>query len=189
MKRSRRGVSLAELLVVMIACMTLITLSSQLICRVMRAHIDSRGNADVERNALRLSRQFRSDAHRAFEVEVDADGKGGLVALELASGEVAEYRYHDHDIVRTLSREGQLVRVEEYAFPESIKCNVEQLRDPTRLQLTALAMPSPIRILGITDSKQPALIQPSNPVHLHVEVVVGRDLRLASAAELKEGSE
>ena len=55
MNHRRRGVSLTELLVVMTACTVVMTLTSQLICRVMRIQVESRAHVDVERNAMRLA--------------------------------------------------------------------------------------------------------------------------------------
>jgi hypothetical protein len=189
MKPSRRGVSLAELLVVMIACVAVISLSSQLICRVMRAQMDSRGHADVERNALRLSRQFRCDVHRAVKAEIALDKNEVLATLELAGGDVAEYRCDNQEIERTILRNGERVSLEEYRFPETIKCDVKQLSDPPRLQLTALAVPTPVQVLGKSEAEEFVAMPPANPVHLRIEAVLGRDQRMASAVASEEVAE
>jgi hypothetical protein len=189
MKHPRRGVSLAELLVVMIACVAVISLSSQLICRVMRAQMDSRGHADVERSALRLSRQFRSDVHRTVEAEIVSDKNEVLATLELAGGDIAEYRCDDQEIERTILRDGERISLEEYRFPETIKCDVKQLADPPRLQLTALAAPTLVPTFGKSTAEELVAMPPANPVHVQIEAVLGRDERIASAAASEEASE
>jgi hypothetical protein len=189
MKRSRRGVSLAELLVVMIACVAVISLSSQLICRVMRAQMDSRGHADVERSALRLSRQFRSDVHRAVEAVIASDKNEVLATLELAGGDVVEYRADDHRIERKVLQNGERVSLEEYRFPETIKCDVKQLSDPTRLQFNAIAVPTPVQTFSRQQDQEPIQILPANPIHMQIEAVLGRDQRITSPAASEEAAE
>lgn len=189
MKHPHRGVSLAELLVVMIACVAVISLSSQLICRVMRAQMDSRGYADVERSALRLSRQFRSDVHRSVNAKLVAEDKTVLAALEFADGDVVEYRADVHRIERTVLQNGERISLEEFRFPETIKCDLNQLADPPRLQLTVLAVPTPLQILGKSKAKELVAMPPANPVHVQIEAVLGRDQRLASAAASEEAAE
>jgi hypothetical protein len=189
MKHPRRGVSLAELLVVMIACVAVISLSSQLICRVMRAQMDSRGHADVERNALRLSRQFRSDVHRSVNADLAADSEAALATLRFANGEVVEYRADEHGIERKLLQNGERASLEEYRFPETIKCEVKQLADPPRLQLTAHAVPTPVQVLGKSEAEEFVAMPPANPVHVRIEAVLGRDQRRASASTSEEAAE
>lgn len=183
MKPSRRGVSLAELLVVMIACTVLFSLTSQLLCRVMRVQIESRGHADVERNALRLSRQFRSDVHRARAVDLAAEDENNLLRLELAGGQIAEYTLLVHTIRRQLVRDGERVALESYAFPDPLRCELQELADPERLLLAISAEPYP------ASHEQPAASVPSNPLHLRVEAVLGRDLRFGAATASEDDSE
>lgn len=181
MRPTRRGVSLAELLVVMIACTALFSLTGELLCRVMRVQIESRGHADVERNALRLSRQFRSDVHQARVFDL-ADDDESLVRLELTDGKVAQYTVLDRTIRRQLLRDGEVAAVEVYQFPDPLQCEINELAEPARLQLSIAAKPYSL------DPAEPATAVPSNPIHLRVEAVLGRDLRHNAAAASKEDS-
>jgi hypothetical protein len=112
-----------------------------------------------------------------------------LATLEFAGGEVAEYRCDDHGIERTILRSGERVSLEEYRFPETIQCDVKQLADPPRLQLTALAVPTPVQLSGKSKAKELVAMPPANPVHMQIEAVLGRDQRLASTAASEEAAE
>ena len=69
--KSRRGVSLTELLMLMSSCTMILSLCAVLLHRVMRVEIESRSIVAAERTSERLSHQFRQDVHQATGGEAD----------------------------------------------------------------------------------------------------------------------
>ena len=94
--RSRRAVSLIELLAVLSGCSIVLGLTASLLHQTMRAQSHTRDFFDVERNAQRLARQFRSDVHAAAADSIEADladaGDGVLLQMELPDGQSVAYR-------------------------------------------------------------------------------------------------
>ena len=69
--KSRRGVSLTELLLLMSSYTMILSMCTVLLHRVMHVEIESRSFVDAERTSERLSRQFRQDVHQATAAEAD----------------------------------------------------------------------------------------------------------------------
>jgi hypothetical protein len=180
MTRSRRAVSLIELLVVMSATTVLITLTSGLVCRVMRIQVQSRAHVDVERNSLRLSNQFRRDVHRAQSAVTNrAQLKDNVfVLLRFAGGEQVEYSSRNGTVLRRVSGAGAVPAREEYVFPPMSDLTIAESGVPPRLVLTITAR--------LTEEagevrRSPVQTPLAIPVTLQVESQVGRDLRFVSA--------
>jgi hypothetical protein len=100
----RRGTSLIELLIVMSACTVVLTLSAELIHRVMRVQSRSQAFANSQRSAQRLSTAFRNDVHSASHYETDPDrlGENGLIRLNPPVGSTVEYRHKNGTIERVV---------------------------------------------------------------------------------------
>ncbi len=137
-KNVRRGVSLTELLLLMSACTMILSLCAVLLHRVMRAEIDARAYADSERNAIRLSHQFRNDVHEALDVQSDSSKltNDQVLQVQLPRAQIAEYRFHEGTVLRTLSSKGKVEAREEFAFGPLCKLGVQRLSAPDRVVLT-----------------------------------------------------
>jgi hypothetical protein len=187
MKRARRGISLSELLVVMTACTALMTLSSQLVCRVMRIQVESRGLADAERNTMRLAGNFRSDVHRAqsFAIDPAAAGEAPFLRIVLAGGRSVAYSRQSGAVLRQESGAEQPTAREEFKLPAAAELNVRELDSPQRLELTLSVDPAAqLRRDGKSVSDWPLI-----PVSLQAEAIVSRDSQFASGPAVEESAE
>jgi hypothetical protein len=175
----RRGISLVELLVVMTACTVIFTTSAGLIHRMM--HADSRARAfyDVERSALRLSRQFRADVHQARNAVVfpEADETGAFLRLTVDEEQTIEYRHRDGLVTRVLAQRGMGPSREIYAFPSYVKLDLSEAGPPRRLVLSLSAEPT-----TTPDAKAtPVWNQYATRVDLQIEAELARNVRYSSA--------
>jgi hypothetical protein len=184
MSRSRRAASLIELLVVMSACTVVLTLTGELLCRVMRIQIDSRAHVDVERNSLRLAEQFRRDVHHAQAAVTGQDELGDDVLLQLRfpGGRQAEYSRHSGTVLRRVSGNGSQVSREEFVFPATCDLVIQEAGAPPRLTLTITVGPNEAR----AGDNKPLARALAIPVSLQVESTLGRDLRFAIAPDQQE---
>lgn len=187
MNSSRRGVSLSELLVVMTACSALLTLSSSLVCRMMRLHVDSRAYESAERNANRLADNFRRDVHRAQFITRDpATGRDAvLMQVELSDGRNAKYSWQDGTVLREESGAERPAARDEFELPAACDLTIGELDAPRRLVLT---VSSDLKARLQEDPR----VRPVGhliPIHLQVEAVVGRDAQLTASAAVEDASE
>jgi hypothetical protein len=184
MIRSRRAVSLVELLVVMSACTGVLTLSSVLLVRTMRIQMQSRAHGDAERNSLRLSDHFRRNVHQAKSaVSSRGELEGDVfLRLQLADGQQVEYSRIGNTVLRLSTENNDRVSRQEFAFPADCKLSVHELESPPRLALTITTeqgFSAPFD--GNKASRTFAI-----PVSLHVEANLGRNLRYAKTTEAED---
>src|SRR5262245_16262682 len=108
--KTRRGVSLTELMVLMSATTMILSMSAMLLHRAMRVQVDSRAFADAERSAARLSRQFREDVHAATSAVLEKSklNKDVFVQLKLPVGESIEYSRVNGNVRRSVIRSGKV---------------------------------------------------------------------------------
>ena len=180
----RRAVSLVELLVVMSACTVLLSISASLIHRAMHAESRSRSFYSVERNALRLSQQFRHDVHQAISATVietlsDADA---FLRLTTSEAETLEYRRRDGVVLRAIMQDGKDLSRETYAFPASSRHVIREVGHPRRLVLTITADPKEMPEAG---GMQP-WNQFATRVAFQAEAILARDFRFAPATPPRE---
>lgn len=181
---SRRALSLVELLVVMSGCSVVLTTSAALIHRAMHAQSRTRSFFDVERNALRLSGQFRRDVHRAIgTVANDPTDPDVFLRLELPDHQTVAYRHADGRVVRTLSRSGSRTSREEFSFTSANALELRQEEAPRRLILTITGVPD--ERLTTTGGRQFEHFR-DPPVSVRTEAVLGRDWRFADPAANEE---
>src|SRR5690606_22097708 len=121
----RQGISLAELLVVMSLCSVALTTSAALVHQIMRLQSARRSFSQVERNAVRLARQFRDDAHTAATFHAPQEDPALLARFTNQDNEAIEYRAHDNRIVRLHERTTGEAAREEYDFNGEIDARVE----------------------------------------------------------------
>ena len=177
MNASRRAVSMIELLVVMSACTVVLTLSSVLVVRAMRTQTQSRANCDAERNALRLSSQFRSDVHAAQSAVASSNAQRGdsFLRMQLTEDQQVEYSIVDGTVLRLMSHDGKRTAREEFAFPAGSELTIRELESPRRIALTIVNQPT----FDKASEVSPRPIALGAPLSLHLEAHLGHDLRLA----------
>ena len=181
--RKRRAISLIELLAVLSGCSVVLGLTASLLHQTMRAQSHTRDFFDVERNAQRLARQFRSDVHAAAADsidDVDAEGvsDGEMLRLQLPDGLTITYQRAAEKIIRIASQTDAPTAREEYALSESMEIDVRELDGPLRYALSiSSAPPQPSK----EAPPSPASIR-ATPVNLEVEAAPARDLRYAAPA-------
>lgn len=180
--RRRRAISLIELLAVLSGCSVVLGLTASLLHQTMRAQSHTRDFFDVERNAQRLARQFRSDVHAAAadSIEVDAEdaGDGELLRIQLPDGQSVAYQRAAEKIIRIASQSDGPTAREEYALSETMEIDVRELDAPQRYALSITsAPPQPSK----ESPPSPASIR-ATPVNLEVEAAPARDLRYAAPA-------
>jgi hypothetical protein len=175
---TRRGISILELMVVLSASTVVLTLSSVLLQRVMRIHIQSRADSGVERTTLRLSDRFRDDVHQARSAETDRAILGEHVVLRLANGadRHVEYSYDDGILLRSMPKsDGQISR-EEFVFPAGSVVKIESQDAPQRLVMTITAPRD-----SDSEKQQLPAARLTIPLSMQVEAVIGSDWRFAGA--------
>jgi hypothetical protein len=184
----RRGVSLVELITVISGCAILLSLCGVLMHRSMQTQAHTRYFFVVERTAMRLADQFRTDVHAALAAErrsEDAsDDQVEFLRLELPEGEAVVYRREGAGVVRLLSRDGEVVARERFPLASVGELLLEEEEAPLRLVLTIAADP---------DDSLPSLDRPAagireSPISFQVAAVVGRDQRHAPADADQEAS-
>lgn len=184
--RRRRAISLIELLAVLSGCSIVLGLTASLLHQTMRAQSHTRDFFTVERNAMRLSRQFRADVHAAtansIDVVADDAGDGALLRLQLPDGEVVEYQRDAEKIIRITSPGDAPTSREEYALSEAMAVTVREAGSPRRYQLSITsAAPQPTKETPLSSADVRA-----TPISLEVEAAPARDLRYGAAAANSE---
>lgn len=136
--RSRQGISLVELLVVMSFVSVILTMSAGLMHRMMFAQSKARTLADVERISLRLAHVFRHDVHQATAATALSDqSDDAFVRLQLPNDQSIEYRQDDGIIRRVLTSGDRTIARDEFVFPPGIKLVVN--KDGTRLLVLSVS--------------------------------------------------
>ena len=180
--RRRRAISLIELLAVLTGCSVVLGLTASLLHQTMRAQSHTRDFFTVERNALRLSRQFRADVHAAeadsIDVVADDAGDGALLRLQLPDGQTVEYQRAAEKIIRLTSPGDAPTAREEYALNETMTVTVREADAPQRY-LLSITSPAP---QPSKDAPPSSANVRATPINLEVEATPARDLRYSPAA-------
>jgi hypothetical protein len=174
---------------VMSACTALISICGLLLSRTMRVEMRSRAQASAERNTMRLAEQLRDDCHEAKRVVVHGDSgpqdDKALLQFDLASGRRAEYRHAGSTLLRVETGGDRPTWREEYVFPTAVVSTVRELASPQRVEVL---LQNPRVEQAPADGKSiTALVSPR--VNLHIEAVVGRDLRFQVPESNRDKSE
>jgi len=178
--KNRSGLSLLELSATLTACTVIIATTTTVIERVMRVHTRSQGYVGVERDAIRLSNQFRADVHAArTATEVPADqNKGVFVRLEFPNGRLAEYARDGELVRRTETGGDKPAWREEYRCPANNELKLQREGDPSRLILLITRPASALEDI----QAQAAIANSLPPMYIRAEAIVSRDLRFATPA-------
>jgi hypothetical protein len=184
--KSRRGVSLVELLLTMSACTVILTMSAALIHRVMHTQSKMRAFHDTQRSALRLANAFRHDVGRASGAETNATELANDVFLRLQIGEdeIVEYRHTEGNVTREYKQGANPTSHEAFVFPAEIELAVRQ-EPPNRICLTI----APDFEVEATGDGPPPSIAHTTPAHLQVEATLNRNPRIAAAKVAKAAQE
>ena len=168
---ARRGMSLVELLVVMSAATVILTMSAELIHRIMIANSKARSFADVERISMRLANTFRRDIHEANDASFgDSAGTDGvLLRLAIQGNQTIEYRREQATVVRILLDTGKPVSRDEFALPPGIELAIR--KDESRMVI--LSIKSCPGELPVDDGGSQANAF-AVPVNLQVEALLSR---------------
>jgi hypothetical protein len=137
--KTRRAISLVELLVAMSAATLVLTLSATLIHRAMHTHTRTQKFFEAERSSLRLCEQFRHDVEHAARATLAAPLPSEGVFLTLAlpqAEETIEFCRRQNTIERRSVQSGKTIAREEFAFPAAFALELEELPKPARLRLT-----------------------------------------------------
>ena len=182
--KHRRGTSLAELLLIMSACTVVLTLSAELIHRVMTVQSKATALFGAERSARRLSIDFRRDLHEAtgrLPLDDEATEGRSLIRLTIPSNATVEYRQNAATIERILLENGELKARERYEFPDTVDVTLSDASEET----VVLTLTTPIQAPSPEDPrpKSQAYIAPAN---LEVVAVLGRNNRLQSGNQAAE---
>jgi hypothetical protein len=151
----------------------------------MRSQSETRRFFDIERHAVELAGQFRSDVHRARSAEADASklGKDQLIELRLDGGETIVYQRKAEMLIRVLSKDGRMTAREEYRLGSQVDMAVRNEDAPPRLVLSVT--PREIKPPGPDD---PPVDVRDMPAPLQVEAVVNRNGRYQDTSDSAGGS-
>ena len=137
----RRGVSLAELLILLSITTVLIGLSAKLIHRVMQIHSKGIAFQRGEQSAWRLASQIRRDAHAADAVAIDDEQDQEILRLNQADQRQVEYRVVGRSVIRTFKQGEKTVAREEFNFPSNLVLHVDQGVSPERVVFVLESIP------------------------------------------------
>jgi type II secretory pathway component PulJ len=185
--RTRRGISLVEVLTVMSGFTVMLTMTAALLHRSMQSQAETRYFFDSERTAWRLCRQFRDDVHAAGSatIEDDASEEGVFLRLPLRGEEMVQYERSGGKIARILLRGEQRVSQEEYQLSPRMELQLREEGSPRRLVLTIVTKAGP----PLVQLGKPAASLRELPVNLSVEAVLSRDWRFTASAATAEAGE
>jgi hypothetical protein len=115
---ARRGISIIEVLIVM-TCVTIgLGLCAVTIQLLLRLEADGQARYRSQVSLERLTRQLRGDAHAATSAQVDAAKSGKAAFLKLGIGPKHDVTYEPGKsaVIRVESRDGSIVRREQYSL-------------------------------------------------------------------------
>ncbi len=171
--KAKRGASLTELLIMLQACVLILTLSAALLHRVMHAQSRASAFGNVERNSLRLARQFRHDVQQASSVKLKPEelGPGMILQLDLGNERVVEYFRFGDTIQRVLQAGKSTAAREEFVFTPEMQLFVREELSPKRITLSLESLPPRGEA---TEEAHPRVPLHETPLALQVSAVLGR---------------
>lgn len=141
----RRGASLVEMLVVMSAASTVLTLSAVLIHRTMRVSSRTEAMHAEETTAWRLSSQLRRDAVSAASIDLGLANDGVTLTLRPAEGEPVQYRFSGPTVERRQRLAPESLSRESFSLPSVADWTVESLEQSDAVQIEAVPSTMPTR--------------------------------------------
>lgn len=168
---TRRGISLIEVVLLLSTSAVVLTMSGQLIHRILHAQSRATALLAVERDALRLAAQFRRDVRHANDAVLDAAASDQRMTLLVSEDQRIEYRLAGGQVRRVLVEGEQAVAQEEFVFSLGTMGAFSELESPRRM---ALSLETPA--VADLDRQQSVLPRYLAPVCLRVEACLGEDL-------------
>ena len=120
--RSRRGVTIIEVIVLMTGVAAMLGLAVILLQLLMKLDADSRSRFDAAASLARLARQFRHDVHAAGSARLveQPASKAAVLTIDSGPDRAIEYRVKGEDrIIRVETGKGTEVRRESFLVPRS----------------------------------------------------------------------
>lgn len=166
----QRGFTLVELSASLAVGSVLLVLATGVVHRTMRIESIMRDNAAVERAALRLSRDFRYDAHRAESFSLNRPtADQPMLQLVLPGQAPVTYRVEGSGVLREQSNNDTQIHRERYSFSDNFHVQFAELPAPRRVVLT---LERKTELVGIPPR-----------IELHVEAVIGQFLQFSQTEE------
>jgi type II secretory pathway component PulJ len=141
----RGGYSLFEMLVVMAAASTVLTISAVLIHRTMHLAAQTRAFHAEEATAWRLSAQLRNDAAGAASFDLETEDAAITVTLLDADGEPVVYRFNGPQVERMQRLDTDREARESFELPSVADWTASWVEQPVTVRLTARPSVSPTR--------------------------------------------
>ena len=165
-----RAFTLIEMLASISMGSVLMALALGMVHRTMRDESTARTNAQIERTAARLSRQFRNDVDQAQRVLFDNQQPDApLFRLVLADQHPILYQIEKSGVLREQQQGDKRTHRDFFSFSDDHALRFAELAEPPRAVLT---LERDTKLVGI-----------SPQVKLHVEAVIGQFLRRRPSPE------
>ena len=126
--RSKRGMVLIEMLIVITLMGVMLGLSAGLIHLLLKLDRGNRNSAVLAADMTRLAADFRQDIHEASATDADVQALEKL-KLKLGGDRTIEYLVRPIDIVRTLREGGKVKRHDIYRRPVNATVRLEVSRE------------------------------------------------------------
>lgn len=140
--RSREGVSLIELIVLMTAVSTILSFTVVLLHRTMRAHNRSQATHADEQAAWRLSGALRRDLTKAVEAETEPGPDSVWLRIRSQNGDLVRYRFASLAVTRRQEPQAEgRTASEEYTLSGPTDWVVKVLDEPRRLVVQTATEP------------------------------------------------
>ncbi len=170
---NQRAFTLVEMMVSISVGSVLMGLALGMVHRTMRAESTARTHAQVERTTALLSRQFRSDIHRAKTVLLDdQQSDSPSLRLMIPNQRPITYRIENNSLHRQQQQGDEQTHIELFPFPDDHILKFVEMTRPPRIVLT---LEHDTKLVGVAPR-----------IRLHVEAVVGQFLRLGQSKEVSQ---
>ena len=178
---SRRGYSLAELLVVMSMTGVVFTVGVGMVHRLLHQQkFASRDNA-MQRVAERLSSTLREDVQRATGAELQSGEQGDQsLELNLPGQRITTYTVHQNVLERVAIAGGGPPHRDRFQFPANYRLQFSDVTSE-RVAFTAFAIPQ--AYLPASGDSEVEVIDDVRRAVMHVEASAGRDYRFLNNKE------
>jgi hypothetical protein len=155
--RSRRGVSLIEVLVLVTGVVVMLGLCAVTIQLLLRLNADSQSRVSTTVTLERLARQLRDDAHASESARLSAQDPSAkdmhsTLNLVLSPSHSIDYKVGKHLIAREEMKGGKRVRHESYSLDRDQTARLEVIEESGLKLVRLLVNREPVKS-GTTPSK------------------------------------
>lgn len=182
---SRRGYTLAELLVVMGMTSVIFTVGVGIVHRVMHQQKFADRDNVMHRVAERVSTRLREDVNRAIGADLNRSGDQGEQRLELNQPDqrIVTYTVRESVLEREATRQSEPTHRDSFHFPDNYRL---EFFDVATEQVTFTAYAIPQTYLATSGEESGGFVSESDVRRavMRVEASVGRDHRFLT--ETKE---